>query len=140
VFALDPPPVAAGEFLAGLPGDGLAHLGWGPAEEEVARAALAARQDVRATVKAVYRALRDACPATPAALEQGFARIGQRADCALAVRALAELGLAGVDGDVVRLLDPRPTQLDDSAAYRAQVAWIQAAGGVLGAPAARIAA
>ena len=70
VFALDPPPVADPvAFAAGLPGAGLAHCGWGPGEEAVARASIEARRDVRASVAAVYRALREAAPAALDELE-----------------------------------------------------------------------
>ena len=140
VFALEPPPVPARALLAGLPGAGMAHMGWGPAEQAVARAAVAARQDVRATVTAVYRSLREAGAAAPDALEASFQAIAPRADCALALRVLAEVELAGVDGRGARLLEARAARLEDSPAYSAQVAWVQAAAAQLDAPAARIAA
>jgi hypothetical protein len=115
VFALEPRPVGD---AAALPGEGFVHLGWGPAEEEVARAAIAARQDVRATVTQVYRALREAAPAPLAELETVLDSIAPRTDCALALRVLLELSLIRIDGGVAHVPDARPTALEHSEAYR----------------------
>ena len=133
VFALDPPPVAEPQgFLAGLAGEGCAHLGWGAPERAFALAAAQTRADVRALVARVYRAVRDG-DAMP------FGLAG--ADCGIGVRVLAELGLVTVDGAEIRVVDTAPTQLERSAAFRAHAAWTAAAVSVLGGGApARIAA
>ena len=133
VFALDPPPVAEPEgFLAGLPGEGCAHLGWGAPERAFALAAAQARADVRGVVARVYRSVRDGEP-------MPFGLAGP--DCGVGVRVLAELGLVSFDDGVVRLLEGTPTQLERSAAYRAHAAWAAAAVPALGgAPPAQMAA
>jgi hypothetical protein len=119
VFALEPAPIGD---PAALPGDGFVHLGWGPAEEAVARAATAARRDVRGTVTQVYRALRAEAPSPLAELEAVLDAIAPRADCALALRILTELSLVRIDGQVVHVPDARPTKLEHSEAYRTRTA------------------
>jgi single-stranded-DNA-specific exonuclease len=141
VFALDPPPVADAEsFLAGLPGGACTHLGWGDPERAFARAALEARRDLRGLVASVFRAIREAgvleMDALGAALAPGISPV----DCGVAVRVLCELGLVGVDGDSVGLLQEARTQLDQSAAFCAHAAWIAAGLAALGGAAAPIAA
>ena len=127
VFALDPPPVPDPVArVAGLAGDGLAHVGWGAPEEAVAEAAIESRRDVRATVTRVYRALREVAPATGARLADALDPIASRTQCALALQVLVELALVEIDGGTVRLLDARPTRLEESPAYRAQAAPIAA--------------
>jgi hypothetical protein len=142
VFALDPPPVADPErLLAGLPGPGLAHLGWGEPERAFALAALEARRDVRATVAAVYRALRDAVATDFDALVATVSPAVSAADCGAALRALREVGLVEAERGSLRVLDAAPTQLERSPAYRAHVARLEAAHAALGgAPATPIAA
>jgi len=133
VLALDPPPVdGALDFVGALPGTGMAHCAWGPGEEEVARATIAARLDVRAMVSRVYRALREAAPALRAELEPLLDAVCARADSALALRVLLELSLVEIEQDTVRVLDAGPTQLERSAAYRAHVARLQDAAAALG--------
>jgi single-stranded-DNA-specific exonuclease len=141
VFALDPPPVADAEsLLAGLPGEGLAHLGWGAPEAEFARAALEARRDVRGTAARVYRAVRDAGAPDREALEPTLAATASPADCGLALRVLSEAGLVSLDGGAVRLLEQARADLGASPAYRAHVAWLEAATARLAPPAERVAA
>ena len=140
VFALDPPPVADGtRFLSALPGRGLAHSGWGPPEEAIAATALRGRLELRATVAYVYRVLRDAAPIGVDAFD-GLVEGCSRWDSAVAVRALAELSLVELEGDVVRVLGARPTQLERSAAYRAHLALLEAASACLAARPAHAAA
>ena len=141
VFALDPPP---GEdpvaFVTALPGRGLAHCGWGPAEETVAATALEARRDVRATVAGVYRALREKGAAPLGELEPVVEPVASRADCASAIRVLLELSLVRIEQGVLRVVDAQPTQLDRSAAYRAWVAWLGADAPARGAEPAAVSA
>ena len=141
VFALDPPPVAEPErFLAGLPGGTCVHLGWGEPERAFALAAVEARRDLRGPVAAVFRAVRDAgvleLDALAAALTPGISRV----DCGVGLRVLVELGLVGVDGDAVGLLDEAPTQLEQSPAYRAHLGWGEASLAALGGDRAAVAA
>jgi single-stranded-DNA-specific exonuclease len=133
VFALDPPPAEDGvAFVGGLPGAGFAHCGWGPGEEAVARAGLAARRDLRSAVAVVYRTLREAAPASVEELEPLLDPAAPRAESALALRVLLELSLVEMEQGVLRVGDARPTQLDRSPAYRAQLASIDAAATALG--------
>ena len=133
VFALDPPPAEDGAaFVGGLPGAGFAHCGWGAGEEAVARAALAARRDLRSTVAVVYRTLREGAPATVEELEPVLDPVAPRAESALALRILLELSLVEMEQGVLRVAEARPTQLDRSAAYRAQLASLDAAATALG--------
>ena len=123
VFALDPPPAGDGvAFAGGLPGAGFAHCGWGPGEEAVARASVDSRRDLRGTVAAVYRAVREAAPAPVEELEPVLDAVAPRAQAALALRVLLELSLAHIEQGTLRLADARPTQLEQSAAYRAHLA------------------
>ena len=141
VFALDPPPVEdALTFVRGIPGTELAHCAWGPGEEAVARASIESRRDIRASVAAVYRALRDAGPAELDDLEPALDSVAPRAECALALCVLLELGLVHLEQGTVRVADAQPTQLERSIAYRGQVAALEAAAAALGAPAAAVAA
>ena len=138
VFALDPPAVDdPAAFVAGLPGAGLGHLGWGPAEEAIARATLDARRDVRGIVTRVYRTVRETGPITTTALEPLVATIASHSDCALALRVLLELDLVEVEDGTVRLLGARPTELEWSAAYRAHVAALEEAAARLAPPGAQ---
>ena len=140
VFALDPPlhedPVA---LVATLPGAGLSHCGWGAAEEAVARASVESRSDVRATVAAVYRALRDAGPAALEALEPALDAVAPRGECALALSVLLELALVHVEEGAVRVADSQPTQLEQSGTYRAAVTRLNAAAAAFGSQAAPVA-
>lgn len=141
VFALDPPPVADPvAFVAALPGSGLAHCGWGPGEGAVARASIEARRDVRGSVAAVYRALRDAAPAALDELEPVLDPVASRTECALALCVLLELALVHLEQGTVRVADAQPTELERSPAYRAHVARLEVAAGVLGPPAGAVAA
>ena len=133
VFALDPPPVEdALAFVRGIPGTEFAHCAWGPGEEAVARASIEARRDIRASVAAVYRALRDAGPAELDDLEPALDSVAPRAECALALCVLLELGLVHLEQGTVRVADAQPTELERSIAYRGQVAALEAAAAALG--------
>jgi single-stranded-DNA-specific exonuclease len=141
VLALDPPPVEDGPALVGaLPGTGFAHCAWGPGEEAVARETIAARADVRATVARVYRALREAGPVARDELERVLREFATGADCAFALSVLLELSLVTMEEGTVRLADARPTDLESSAAYRAERARLERAATRLAPPAASPAA
>ena len=134
VFALDPPPAEDGfAFVSALPGAGLAHCGWGAAEEAVARSAIAARRDLRATVAVVYRALRESAPAAVEELEPVLDELAPRAMSALALRILLEVALIEMEPGLLRVADARPTELENSIAYRTQLASLDAAAAALGA-------
>jgi single-stranded-DNA-specific exonuclease len=141
VFALDPPPAEDGlAFVSALPGGGLAHCGWGAGEEAVARAAIAARRDLRSTVAVVYRALRDVAPAPVEEVEPILEAVAPRAESALALRILLELSLIEMEQGLLRVADARPTELEHSPAYRTQLASLDVAAAALGAEPAAVAA
>jgi single-stranded-DNA-specific exonuclease len=141
VLALDPPPVVDGLGLVGaLPGTGFAHCAWGSGEKTVAHETLAARADVRATVARVYRALRDAGPVARDELERVLDEVASRPDCAFALSVLLELSLVTMEEDTVSVTDARPTDLEASAAYRAERARLEGAAMNLAPPAANRAA
>ena len=132
VFALDPPPVEdAVALVSALPGPGFAHCGWGPAEEAIARTVIESRRDVRSMITRVYRVLREAEPVDRNEVEALLASIAARADCAFALRVLIELALIQIEEGTVRLLEMQPTRLENSAAYRAHVTWLDAAAAAL---------
>jgi hypothetical protein len=66
--------------------------------------------------------------------------VAPRAECALALSVLLELALVHMEQGIVRVADAQPTELERSPAYRAQVARLEAAAGVLGSPAGAVAA
>jgi single-stranded-DNA-specific exonuclease len=141
VLALDPPPVEDGSaFVAALPGVGLAHRAWGPGEEAIARETVTARADVRATVASVYRALRDAGPVARDELEALLDEVATRAESAFALGVLLELSLVTMEEGTVSLSDAGPTDLERSAAYRAERARLERAAARLAPPAASRAA
>jgi hypothetical protein len=63
-----------------------------------------------------------------------------RWDSAVAVRVLAELSLVELEGDTIRLLGARTTELERSAAFRAHLAMLERAAARLAAEPARAAA
>jgi single-stranded-DNA-specific exonuclease len=143
VVAMDPPPIKAGEMLlacapiatgsaaagsaagagpasaagSGRAGSthrsGLAHLGWGAPEAEFALAVASASYDLRPTVTAFYRALREAGTLQRAQLEAALAGDGRYprspAVAARIVRVLDETGLAAfertADGPAATILE-----------------------------------
>lgn len=120
LLALDPPATPdERDLLAAAPchGPGFAYLAWGPAEVELALAVARRDLELRPAVAAVYRALRDGGRQELAASALPPPVVGR------ALRVLAELGLVDVraDGDELecRVLEPKPTQLEQSATYRA---------------------
>jgi hypothetical protein len=73
-------------------------------------------------------------------LEPLLDAVAPRAQAALALRVLLELSLAQMEQGTLRLADARPTQLEQSGAYRAHVASLDAAAAALGEPPAAVAA
>ena len=149
LVALDPPFAEAdSEALRTAPGEGFAHLVWGPAEREftlaVARRALAPRDDL----VLVYRALRAAGSCSGAALEALLRGDGPHprgsVACARLARILddvevAQLDLSGAE-PVLRAVDAARTDLGRSPTYRAGLERLAAAEQWLGGLAARRAA
>jgi single-stranded-DNA-specific exonuclease len=129
VFVLDPPPFEdLSARLSAASGSisehSFLHLGWGPAELEFARQALAQDYALRAPLAAVYRALEANPPGvTGAALEQALSGAGRHprppAVVGRCLRVLAELGLVALEGAsaTVRTRNSK-VNLDRSAAFQ----------------------
>jgi hypothetical protein len=131
LVALDPPTSRAErERLAAAPAPpgAFAHLAWGPAEAEFALGVARRDLDLRPTVTALYRDLREAGPCAGRQLEavlrgpDPHPRAG--VPCARAVRVLTELGLVAFEpapagGYSARVLDAGRTELERSPTFRA---------------------
>jgi hypothetical protein len=119
VVLLDPP---AGPWRAY---GAMTHLAWGPAELDFAAHAHEYHHDLRATLTATYRALRDAGTADGERLTQLLRGDGEAPrPASLAgrvVKVLAELELVSIDRAARSLTVPRAerTDLEQSAAFRA---------------------
>jgi single-stranded-DNA-specific exonuclease len=119
VVMLDPP--AAALRTHGR----MTHLAWGPAELRFAEQIHEREYGLRASLTAVYRALRVAGAAAGEELEallRGNPETPRPAALAgRVVRVLAELGLVSLDprSRTVTVLSAERTQLERSAAYRA---------------------
>jgi single-stranded-DNA-specific exonuclease len=136
LIALDPPAApAACDLLAAAPSPpgGFAHLAWGAAEAEFALGIARRDLDLRPTVAAIYRELRDAGPCAGRQLEAMLRGPGRPpALAARAVRVLTELGLVAFDrapagGYSARVLDVGRTELERSATFRASTERLAAA-------------
>jgi single-stranded-DNA-specific exonuclease len=149
VVALDPIPLPRAEaLLSALPASGYAHLAWGRAEVDFALAAARAGLDLRPTLVAVYRALREAelRPDALAAALRGDGRFPRSPEvCGRLLRVLTELRLVqyvplASGGPGWRLLEAERTDVERSEAYRAYCGRLGVAeaclGGRLAAPAA----
>jgi hypothetical protein len=128
LIALDPPSApAARDLLAAAPSppDGFAHLAWGAAEAEFALGIARRDLDLRPTVAAIYRELRDAGPCAGRQLEAVLRGPGRPpALAARAMRVLTELGLVAFEpavagGYSARVLDAGRTELERSPTFRA---------------------
>jgi single-stranded-DNA-specific exonuclease len=123
VVALDPPAWPGGEsLLANLPGNGFAHLAWGPAEVDFALSVARRSLDMRAELVALYKELRGKPEYAGDALEHALRgadrhpRTPQHA--ARLVRVLSEVGLVELaPGPELRLLGPHRTELERSPTY-----------------------
>ena len=122
VVALDPPAEARHEgVLRTLRSDQLAHLAWGRAElacsEHVHRRDL----DLRAPLREIYVALRDAAGDPPEAGRGALEALASSSPvrCGRGLRVLAELGLIELDGRRAHVVAaPQPTERDRSEAFR----------------------
>jgi hypothetical protein len=131
LVALDPPATAAEQALlaaAPAPPGGFAHLAWSAAEAEFALGVARRDLDLRPTVTAIYRELRDAGPCAGRQLEALLRGPGPHARppalCARATRVLVEVGLVAFEpapagGYSARVLEAGRTDLDRSATFRA---------------------
>jgi single-stranded-DNA-specific exonuclease len=123
VVALDPPVWPGGAtLLAAAPGDGFAHLAWGPAEVEFALNVARSTLDMRAELVALYKDLRGAPAYAGEALEHALRgrAIHPRTPlhAARLVKVLAEVGLVELaPGPELRLLDAHRTELERSPTY-----------------------
>jgi single-stranded-DNA-specific exonuclease len=147
VVALDPPFTAAGQDLLGvLPGAGFAHLAWGEPEVAFVLALAQAELDLRPSLTALYRALRDAEGASGEelrALLLGEGRYPRSPGlCARLLRVLVELGLASYSDRRCTLVAGVRAELDTAPTYRRSQQQLGAARSYLAAavPAARRAA
>jgi single-stranded-DNA-specific exonuclease len=149
LIALDPPATpAARDLLAAAPSPpgGFAHLAWGAAEAEFALGIARRDLELRPTVAAVYRELRDAGPCAGRQLETVLrgdaAHPRPPALAARAVRVLVELGLiafepAAAGGYSARVLEAGRTELERSPTYRACAERLAEATAYIGAEAAQ---
>ena len=143
LVALDPPLAAGGrELLAAAPPRGFVHLAWGAPEAEFALAVWRAGLDLRPSLIAVYRSLREAGGCRGADLERLLRGDGPHprssATCARVVRVLSELSLVEVEQGpepLLRVTDSPRTELERSAAYRAYAARLEELSGRAAAPA-----
>ena len=121
LVALDPPASAEAErLLASGPAGSFAHQLWGPAELRFSLDEIERKADLRGSLAAVYRALRDG-PQLPL-LDQLRSGGEHRspAEMALIVTVLGELELASFDGSKLELLAEAPDrrELEVSSAFR----------------------
>jgi single-stranded-DNA-specific exonuclease len=149
LFALDPPPFERLEALLRASdgphsGASFLHLGWGPAELELARKAVEHELGLRAVLAAVYRALaghRDGLEGTP--LEAALVGNGHHPRSATLVgrclRVLTELGLVELERSsaTVRctITGRGRAELERSAAFKAYTALYEEALRFLSEPA-----
>ncbi len=123
LVALDPPQEGALDPL--LRHGPRGHLAWGPAEAEFALLVWRAELELRPALTEVYRSLRslpaDASPEQVESALRGPGRHPRTPECCgrlLAV--LCELGLIELSGEgACRMLEARPTDLEQSEVYRA---------------------
>ena len=121
LVALDPPASAEAErLLASGPAGSFAHQLWGPAELRFSLDEIERNADLRGSLAAVYRALRDG-PQLPL-LDQLRSGGEHRspAEMALIITVLGELELASFDGSKLELLAEAPDrrELEASSAFR----------------------
>ncbi|PZS10657.1 MAG: single-stranded-DNA-specific exonuclease RecJ [Solirubrobacterales bacterium] len=123
IVALDPPSSPSAEALLRA-GSGFAHLAWGEAELRFAQQMHELEYGLRASLVALYRALRAAGRAAGEELERLLRGDGQHGRPArLAgrlIRVLAELELVSLDRDLpaLAIASAAPTALERSPAYR----------------------
>jgi single-stranded-DNA-specific exonuclease len=123
VVALDPPLGPAGEaLLAAVPGVGFAHLAWGEPEVAFALALARAELELRPSLTAVYRALRETGGASEEELRlvlEGEGRYPRSpALCGRLLRVLVELGLATYSGRRCSLVSGVRADLESAPTYK----------------------
>jgi single-stranded-DNA-specific exonuclease len=124
LVALDPPGCQGHAALLGQ-GSGFTHLAWGEAELRFAQQMHELEYGLRASLVALYRALRARERVAGEELEhllRGEGRPGRPARLAARlVKVLAELGLVSLDSELLALAvgSAQPTALDRSPSYRA---------------------
>ena len=124
VVVLDPPASPFQEGILTL-GDGYAHLAWGKAELRFAKQMHELEYGLRASLVALYRALRERGRVAGEELEQLLRGDGSHARSARLsgrlLRVFTELGLVSLDPDLpaLAIADAQPTELERSTAYRA---------------------
>jgi single-stranded-DNA-specific exonuclease len=123
LVALDPPTWPGGEtLLTGAPGQGFAHLAWGPAEVEFALNMAQRTLEMRSELVALYKELRSARAYAGAELERVLRGPGAHprsaAHAARLVTVLTEVGLVELGpGPTLRVLDAHRTELERSPTY-----------------------
>jgi single-stranded-DNA-specific exonuclease len=125
LLAVDPPPVAQGrDLLASAPGEGCAHLAWGPAETEFTRGYWRFQLEIRPELALLWRALSAQGGLDGADLERALRGAGPHPrEGALAgrlLRVLTEIGLIDVDVEAREavVLSTERRSLEDSPAFR----------------------
>jgi single-stranded-DNA-specific exonuclease len=134
LVALDPPAAAAQEALLAA-GTGLTHVTYGPDEQRFALGVLEHEYGLREPAAALYRALRDRGALAGAEL----AMLGGPRRAARTARVLVELGLATLDGAMLRHLASERTALERSPTFRAAQRRLEEGRRMLGAPLRRAA-
>jgi single-stranded-DNA-specific exonuclease len=123
IVVLDPPTCPSADAIVRA-GSGYTHLAWGPAELRFAQQMHEQEYELRASLVALYRSLKERGRVAGGELERLLRGDGSHARSArLAGRLLkvfTELGLVSLDPDLpaLELADAQPTQLERSAAYR----------------------
>jgi single-stranded-DNA-specific exonuclease len=123
IVVLDPPTCASADAIIRA-GGGYTHLAWGQAELRFAQQMHEQEYELRASLVALYRSLRERGRVAGGELEHMLRGDGSHARSArLAGRLLkvfTELGLVSLDPDLpaLELADAQPTQLERSMAYR----------------------
>jgi single-stranded-DNA-specific exonuclease len=123
IVVLDPPTCASADAIVRA-GSGYTHLAWGQAELRFAQQMHEQEYELRASLVALYRSLKERGRVAGGELEHMLRGDGSHARSArLAGRLLkvfTELGLVSLDPDLpaLELADAQPTQLERSAAYR----------------------
>jgi single-stranded-DNA-specific exonuclease len=138
LVALDPPATPQDvETLATLPGTGLAHTAWGPAEVEFAHAVARRALDPRDELVVLYRALRSGGSVAGAALEAILLDGRSEAHAARLLAILDEIGVVELGPEPsCRVIETRRVDLESSPTYRAGRERLQLAEAWLGGAAA----
>jgi single-stranded-DNA-specific exonuclease len=124
IVVLDPPASRAQEAITRL-GNGFTHLAWGEAELRFAMQMHEQEYELRASLVALYRSIRERGRVAGEELEHLLRGDGSHARSARLsgrlLRVFTELGLVSLDPDLpaLELADVQQTELERSVAYRA---------------------